>query len=292
MLVAALAVLSQDAGRAIAVQPASGSPGSIAVTNPSADPTAAATMAIWIPPADAYPTAAASNVPEWERQVTPAMNPAPLPKCSAGETPVAYPSLDDWQLTLLDTNMTVGRDYVPKDLVPAYNFGFSSRSARVRAVMGPDLLALNQAAASAGARLEIISAYRSYLDQAGTFAHWVGQAGLAHAEEISARPGHSEHQLGLAIDFNTEGAPKPWLDWSWVNSTTGRWLATNAWKYGFIMSYPKNGTAKTCYWWEPWHFRYVGRSEAAAVHNSGLTLREWLWARQPDPRGTPTPFPW
>jgi D-alanyl-D-alanine carboxypeptidase len=55
-------------------------------------------------------------------------------------------------------------------------------------------------------------------------------------------------------------------------------MAANAWKYGFIESYPRGvSPSKTCYAYEPWHFRYVGRAEAAAVHASGLTLREWLW---------------
>jgi D-alanyl-D-alanine carboxypeptidase len=58
-------------------------------------------------------------------------------------------------------------------------------------------------------------------------------------------------------------------------------MAAHAWEYGFVMSYPAGKTKKTCYGYEPWHYRYVGRDEAAAIHASGLVLREWLWLKQP-----------
>ena len=61
-------------------------------------------------------------------------------------------------------------------------------------------------------------------------------------------------------------------------SPTGIWLAANAWRFGFVVSYPSGAVGRTCYEAEPWHLRYVGRDEALAVHDSGLTLREWLWA--------------
>ena len=54
-------------------------------------------------------------------------------------------------------------------------------------------------------------------------------------------------------------------------------MKANAWKYGWVMSYPKGSKATSCYDYEPWHYRYVGRKEASAIHASGLTLREWLW---------------
>jgi D-alanyl-D-alanine carboxypeptidase len=70
----------------------------------------------------------------------------------------------------------------------------------------------------------------------------------------------------------------------------------NAWRYGFMLSYPRGQTAKTCYKYEPWHYRYVGVAEAAAIHASGLTTREWMWRHQPNPEGlspmaTPTIIP-
>jgi D-alanyl-D-alanine carboxypeptidase len=82
----------------------------------------------------------------------------------------------------------------------------------------------------------------------------------------------------------------------WGKSKAGKWLKANAWKYGFVMSYPKGKTAVTCYTYEPWHYRYVGRPLAKDVRDSTLTLREFLWQRQnppaaPEPTPTPTPTP-
>ena len=91
------------------------------------------------------------------------------------------------------------------------------------------------------------------------------------------------------MDLKARGGPDPWTYKDWGKQTAaGIWLGVNAWKYGFIMSYPRGMTSKTCYEYEPWHFRYVGVAEAAAVHSSGLTLREWLWEHQPNPE-VPSP---
>ncbi|HSS36870.1 MAG TPA: D-alanyl-D-alanine carboxypeptidase family protein, partial [Patescibacteria group bacterium] len=76
-----------------------------------------------------------------------------------------------------------------------------------------------------------------------------------------------------------------------ARSREGAWLAKNAWKYGFVMSYPKGKKRVTCYAYEPWHYRYVGRDLAARVHASGKTLRQVLWTLQTAPPPTPTPTP-
>jgi D-alanyl-D-alanine carboxypeptidase len=69
-------------------------------------------------------------------------------------------------------------------------------------------------------------------------------------------------------------------------------MKKNAWKYGFVMTYPKGKTSVTCYQYEPWHFRYVGRTRARTIQQSGLTLRQFLWREQnPSPAPTPTPTP-
>ena len=123
-----------------------------------------------------------------------------------------------------------------------------------------DLRAMASAARKAGARLAIQSAYRSYTTQKSTFAYWVRVSGYSAAIRSSARAGHSEHQLGTTIDFRSYGGSAPWYYSDWGKSKAGAWLRANAWKYGFVMSYPKGKTSVTCYAYEPWHFRYVGRS--------------------------------
>ncbi len=100
-----------------------------------------------------------------------------------------------------------------------------------------------------------------------TFESLVAAYGRDEALRSAARPGHSEHQLGTTIDV--EGGEA--------------WLADEAWRYGFVVSYPfEHSPESTCYKAEPWHLRYVGREAAAEVRASGLSLRAWLWTRQSD----------
>ncbi len=147
------------------------------------------------------------------------------------------------------------------------------------------------AARAAGARFAVQSAYRSYATQKSTFAYWVRVHGYATALKESARAGHSEHQLGTTLDLKAYGGKAPWdYTYDWATTKVGAWLKNNSWKYGFVISYPKGKTSVTCYQYEPWHFRYLGRARARAVQQSGLTLREFLWREQnPTPAPTPTP---
>jgi zinc D-Ala-D-Ala carboxypeptidase len=210
---------------------------------------------------------------------TPAV--AKLPACRYTDESTPLAGYDDWALTMLDPTYTIPSSYQPPDLVNTSRAGLNS-GFLVRAIALPDLTALTRAAAAAGAPLGVYSAYRSYRNQISTFWKWVRILGSKNALLSSARAGHSEHQLGLAIDFKARGGPSPWSYYNWATDTkAGRWMAAHAWQYGFIMSYPVGKTKKTCYGFEPWHYRYVGIAEAAAVHASGLTLREWLWLRQP-----------
>ena len=214
-----------------------------------------------------------------------------VPPCAVRDVPTAKPYYSDWASTIVDSTYSVGADYAPPDLVGADEAGLSSYF-QVRSIMIPDLQALADAAWAAGAPLAIDSAYRSYDTQVWTFWYWVSELGYETAIQSSARPGHSEHQLGLAIDFKASGGPDPWDYYNFAtDSPTGQWLAANAWKYGFLMSYPLGKSAKTCYGFEPWHYRYVGVDEAAAIHASGLTTREWMWQHQPTPE-PPGPRPW
>ena len=152
-----------------------------------------------------------------------------------------------------------------------------------------DLKAMAKAARAAGARLSVQSAYRSYATQKETFDYWVRLHGYAYALKESARAGHSEHQLGTSLDFRSYGGPAPWDVTDWATTKAGKWMKANAWKYGFIMAYPKGKTDVTCYMYEPWHYRYVGRDRANWVRASGLTLRQFIWAEQTRPHDTVTP---
>lgn len=207
----------------------------------------------------------------------PAMAMGPLPACRYDDILTQPRGYSQWAKTLVDTILDVPGAYVPPDLTSVGKAGLSG-AFQVRAVTIPDLTELAAAAKAAGNPVGVESAYRSYAAQQATFAYWVSLSGYRVALQYSARPGHSEHQLGLAIDFKSAAGGTPWTGTDWGQSPAGSWLRAHAWEYGFIQSYPKGKQSITCYAYESWHFRYVGRGEAAAIHASGLTLREYLWS--------------
>lgn len=203
---------------------------------------------------------------------------APLPACRYADVPALYANPADWQRTLVDPEFTVGAGYTPTDLVPVSEAGIGG-GGEIRAIVIGDLRAMTAQAKADGAAIAVQSAYRSYPTQEVTFNYWVGLRGYQAALLASARPGHSEHQLGTAIDFRSADTTLPWTS-DWQQTPAGAWMAANAWRYGFVMSYPAaSSPAKTCYDYEPWHYRYVGRAEAAAMHASGLSPREYLWSK-------------
>ncbi|MGQ7394421.1 LD-carboxypeptidase LdcB/DacB [Streptococcus suis] len=112
------------------------------------------------------------------------------------------------------------------------------------------------------------SGFRSYETQQSLYLNYVQRDGQAAADRYSARPGHSEHQTGLAFDLtDASGALL-------TNSRAEQWLKDNAHKYGFVVRYLPGKEAVTGYMSEPWHLRYVGK-EAKDIYQSGLTLEEY-----------------
>ena len=199
----------------------------------------------------------------------------PLPACRYADEPAADAAYDDWQRTIVDTTSRLPVGYVPPDLVAASRAGLSGGGS-IRLIAIADLKALVTSARKARVRLAVESAYRSEARQRKTFARWVRTSGAAEAMRFSARAGHSEHQLGTAIDFKAAGGGSPWTT-AFARSRHARWLAANAWRFGWIQSYPPGAESQTCYGAEAWHYRYVGREGAAEVHGAGMTLRAWLW---------------
>lgn len=128
---------------------------------------------------------------------------------------------------------------------------------------------MQSAAWSEGLNIWIASGYRSYDYQSGLYQRYVNRSGKAEADRYSARPGHSEHQTGLAFDLNS-------IDDSFADTAEGKWVAEHCHEYGFIIRYPKGKEGITGYIYEPWHIRYLGKEMAEKVHNSGLTLEEYL----------------
>jgi D-alanyl-D-alanine carboxypeptidase len=205
-------------------------------------------------------------------------SPDRLPACRIDDVATARASVDDWATSIVDTAWALPEDYVPPDLVPVTRAGIAG-GGRIRAIAIADLSALADATARAGRPIAVQSAYRSFDRQAQVFAGWVASNGYDEAVRFSARAGHSEHQLGTAVDLREASGPAPWqVDFG--ARPTGKWLQAHAWTYGFVRSYPDGAEDRSCYGSEPWHFRYVGTDEAEAVRRSGLTLREWLWQHE------------
>lgn len=117
----------------------------------------------------------------------------------------------------------------------------------------------------------ISSGYRSYNRQKTLYNNYVSNDGKEEADTYSARPGHSEHQSGLALDVNT-------VDDSFANTEEAKWLVENCYKYGFILRYPKGKSNETGYKYEPWHFRYVGEDLATKLYNNGnwITMENYF----------------
>jgi LAS superfamily LD-carboxypeptidase LdcB len=201
-----------------------------------------------------------------------------LPACRYDDVLTTPRGYGDWSVTLVDTILRVTKSYVPPDLVSVTEAGLGGKSKTIRAVAVDDLRQMADAARAAGAPIGVQSAYRSYAEQKAVFDGWVSRLGYTDALKVSARPGHSEHQLGLAIDFRSDPATPLTLHSDWDQTPAGQWMAEHAWEYGWVMSYPKGASSRTCYAYEPWHFRYVGREIAATIHQAALTSREYLWA--------------
>lgn len=155
---------------------------------------------------------------------------------------------------LIDKKHNVGESYVPKDLktlVKNELYDINKNNLSLRPDVEFQLQTLAKAALADGIKLLVSSTYRSYEYQKNLFQYWEKVDGLEEAERESARPGTSQHQLGVAIDFGN-------IDDSFIETKQGQWLFQNAQKYGWSLSFPKEYEDITGYRWECWHYRYIG----------------------------------
>jgi len=120
---------------------------------------------------------------------------------------------------------------------------------------------------------QLLSSANKVIDtQVATYNSAVASFGREYADRTSARPGHSEHQMGTTTDVGARGL---FLE-DFIASPEAAWLAANAYRFGFVVSYPDGKEGITGYAYEPWHIRYVGKAVAQQVKDSGLTLHEFL----------------
>lgn len=158
--------------------------------------------------------------------------------------------------------------YTPTNLVSVGGTGLTLRPEAADAV--EDLIA---DARAAGHSIKLLSAYRSYSRQAALFNQYQSKYGTAYAERISARPGTSEHQLGLAADLGYTSSQAE-LKEAFGQTPAGIWIAEHANDYGLIIRYPQGKEEITGYKYEPWHVRYIGKEHAKALAESGAETYE------------------
>jgi zinc D-Ala-D-Ala carboxypeptidase len=200
----------------------------------------------------------------------------PEKKEQARKPPGLARTCDDVRV-LVDRTHSLSPDYVPEDLVALQDYGVPT--------LGSDVLRLRRAAAenlgnlvedseADGEELVVASAYRSYEEQQLSHERLMSIFG-ADAGGMSAQPGHSQHQLGTAIDFtNAAAGYQVWMPFA--QTSAYGWLEHHAWEYGFVLAYPKGKEEQTGYQWEPWHYRYVGVDDAKRLEKKDLSLQVFL----------------
>ena len=146
---------------------------------------------------------------------------------------------------------------------------YSKRGEKVREVIYKDLKAMFDKAKEDGLKLNVVSGFRTNDKQNTLFTNSVKNNGLEHALLYSAKSGHSEHQLGLAIDINS-------VNESFKDTEEYKWLINNSYKYGFIERYKKGKENITGFAYEPWHYRYVGIDAATKIYTENITYEEYV----------------
>lgn len=181
-------------------------------------------------------------------------------------------------LVLVNKQYKLPSSYAPKDLVKASKSGIRrGENYYLRNIVIPDLTRMITDAKSEGVDLSIVSGYRSYQTQIDTYNYWLkmNNGNTSLVDTFSARAGHSQHQLGTAIDFSTNEIGDKLGD-EFSNTKASKWLSQNAYKYGFVISYPKGYENITGYKHESWHYRYIGVENAQNMINLGKILELYL----------------
>ncbi|TDT57251.1 M15 family metallopeptidase [Fonticella tunisiensis] len=179
-------------------------------------------------------------------------------------------------MVLVNKRSYLPANWEPSDLVKVNVLYKGKRgNNRMRREAAEALNSLFAAAQKDGIILAAVSGFRSYEYQKSLFARHAAQLGETEARKISAYPGQSEHQTGLAMDVSCASLGYT-LKESFGNTPEGKWLRSHAAEYGFIIRYPKGKESITGYSYEPWHIRYVGREAAEEIMSKNITLEEYI----------------
>lgn len=173
-------------------------------------------------------------------------------------------------LMIVNKHYKIEDNYKPDNLVTVdAEHGYPNK---IRSDVYEEFKKMYEEAKKDNVKIFIASPYRSYSDQNVLYTYYVNTDGKKNADTYSARPGFSEHHTGLAMDL----IPEYGLDLDTFENSDGfKWMQENAYKFGFILRYPKDKEYITGYIYEPWHYRYVGTSAATTIKNEGLTFEEY-----------------
>lgn len=178
---------------------------------------------------------------------------------------------------IVNKQQAMPADFVPKNLVDMRNKYTvnNSNEAQLRSDAFTSLTKMINAAKNSKIPVEIISGYRAYSLQSIIYNDNVTKEGQANADKTSARPGHSEHQTGLAVDINNFESNCR-LNVCFGSTKTGKWVASNAHNYGFIVRYQKGTKDVVGFSYEPWHLRYVGKELSSELYKQKATMEEFF----------------
>jgi D-alanyl-D-alanine carboxypeptidase len=174
-------------------------------------------------------------------------------------------------LVLVNKNNKLPDGFVPNNL-EIIDLRFSNADKKLVKEAKEKFEQLSSDARILGYNIIAVSAYRDYEYQKKLYENYVKEKGQVYADKSSARPGHSEHQTGLAVDVM--GSNNDYDEFE--SSNEFEWMRDNAHIYGFIMRYPKGKEHITGFKYEPWHYRYVGVGVAKVIYENNLTLEEYF----------------
>lgn len=188
-------------------------------------------------------------------------------------------SLDDptSQWVIVNKLRPIPVTFVPDLIVPDVQLRLSAQDEQmqINTTTAPAVKEMFTAAKNDGVNLVFGSGYRSTTQQQKFYDAYVAKDGKAGADTYSARPGYSEHQTGFAFDITSPDG-KCHLEICWADTPEGQWIASNAYKYGFVIRYPKGNKSITGYQYEPWHVRFVGQDLAKEINQTNKTLEEFF----------------
>ncbi len=243
------------------------------------------------------PTSQPTHQPTSQPTIPPPPTSTPLPTVTPSPTATAVPACDqrlpdDSLFTIVTLIYGLSRDYEPADLVDL-NEHLPQRvtqgyPTQLRQVAVQPLVLMIADMEAAGLHPQVLSGYRSYSAQAIAWAKW-NESHPDSASIVSAPPGHSEHQLGVTVDLGSPELPdivgEEDIEFHtyFYMTREGQWLLEHAHEYGFTLSYPREAFEATGFYYEPWHYRYVGVEMAMQVREAGISFTEYLLAQNPQP---------